>query len=408
MPGDMSMTVKDYNLLTKKLLSEGYTAKNHPDYAEVCRSAWGKELWQNIAGGFEYTVAYLSSMVFRTGCGLLVEGSRFTTGHLSYMGIEWIPENDNPVITCPYRKDTCSLRNPLLGGPEGGGLAKAFFCDCHRTDEPYSYERSLKKAVDEQDREIREKYNAYGEKVKGHMCYWHMYYNQWTGEWSQKYDPMVCAHNCQRVGGICDLTHKPVSRKRGNVFYDVKTSYIRRDGTLFDGEEVVSIKKGIRLFETGKSITICEQVAANKKCREELCEKIRHRYIHENILYGLKAEVMNIHAQQRESRDLMQDLEDISAGIEIVHASDVARNQKEEKKQRRQQAQENRVRKLEKKILEIGYSALEEYSLDRVHADKWLGAERIEELEKMRQERLRQEKEKPVQMSLSDLPGWGT
>lgn len=114
--------------------------------------------------------------------------------------------------------------------------------------------------------------------------------------------------------------------------------------------------------------------------------------------------MLNIRAEQRESRDLMQDLQDIRDGIEVTHASDVQKNQKEEKKRRRQQAQEKRKKKLEKKLLEVGYYNLEEYSLDRIHADKWLGEERIEELEQMREQKMKEEQNLPVQISLFDFP----
>ncbi len=400
MPGDIDMR-KEYNLLTKRLLSEGYTKDKHPDYVEVCKSAWGKELWQNLAGGFKYTREYLSKMVFKTGCGLLVKGIRFATGSLSYMGIDWIPENNNPVIACPYRKKNCNLRNSVLGGMDGGTV-RMLKCDCRQTNEPYSYEQSIDKIHDDENREIRRKYDAFSERVKGHVCYWHMRYNDCTGEWQQRYDPLECAKMCQNVGGVCSLTHKPVSRKRGNVFYDVRTSHIRRDGTLFDGEEVIRIEKGIRLFDTGKSMTICEQ--AEKRCKEHIYSREKDRYHAEIFLYGWRVEVLNIRAEQRESRDLMQDLQDIRDGIKVTHASDVQKNQKEEKKRRRQQAQEKRKKKLEKKLLEVGYYNLEEYSLDRIHADKWLGEERIEELEQMREQKMKEEQNLPVQISLFDFP----
>lgn len=400
MPRDIDMR-KEYNLLTKHLLEEGYTKDRHPDYVKVCQSAWGKELWQNSAGGFEYTGEHLSKMVFKTGCGLLVKGNRFTVGRMSYMGIDWIPENNNPVITCPYRKDGCDLRNPVLGGMEGS-VVKILQCDCRQTNEPYSYERSIDKIRDDENREIRRKYDAFSERVKGHVCYWQMRYNYCTGEWQQRYDPLECSRMCQNIGGVCSLTHRPVSRKRGNVFYDVRTSYIRRDGTLFDGEKVVRIEKGLRLFDTGKSMTICEQ--AERRCKEHIYSLVKNRYHAEILLYGLKVEVLNIRAEQRESRDLMQDLQDIKDGIEVIHASDMQNIQKEEKKKRRQQMKEKRIKKLEKKLLEVGYYNLEEYSLDRIHADKWLGTERIEELEQMREQKMNEEKNLPVQISLFDFP----
>lgn len=390
----------EYNLLTQRLLAEGYTAENYPDYVRLPGGCWGKEPLRNIYGGFEYTYQYRSQMVFKTKCGLLVKGSSFI-GSMSYMGILWIPENDNPVVNCPYRKDSCDLRNPVLGGVHGGGLLKLFQCDCHQTDEPYDYEKSIDKVRDDENGKKRRKYEAFVKSRNGHVCQWHAYYNEWTREWSHDYDPMVCSKYCLNIGKTCDFTNLPISRKKGNVFYDVKISYIRNDGTLFDGEEVVKIQKGVRLFETAKSMTICE--AAVRKCRQEIVDKAKNKWDREIFLYGWKVEVLNIRAEYRESRDLMQDLEDIRNGIQIVHASDLDRQEKEEKKERRLQAQQKKIERLEKKILDVGYHSLEEYSIDKIHADKWLGEERIVELEVLRKRRLKEEQENPVQLSLFDM-----
>ncbi len=385
---------KEYNLLTQRLMAEGYTAENHPDYVKVCSSAWGKELWQNLAGGFEYTREHLNGLVFRTGCGLLVKGSRFTTGSLTCMGRDWIPENNSPVITCPYRREGCGLRDPVLNG-----IDRYHYCDCVLTDEPYCYESSLDKALDEKERLQRQKYDAYVKKAGGHVCHWHMRYIERTGEWEQHYDPMTCARECQNVGGICRLTHEPVSGRRGNVFYDVRISYIRNDGTLFDGDEVVRMEKGKRLFETGKSVTICRQVA--EKCVKEIIDRERDRHSRGIFLQGWKVEVLNIRVEQRESRDLLQDLEDIRNGVEVIHASDQEKRQKAEKKERRQQAKEKRVAAIERKILGKGYEDLE--GPEKIRADRMLGPDRIRELEDIRKENLRKEQEKPVQLSIFDM-----
>lgn len=392
---------KKYNLLTKRLLAVGYNAEHYPGHVKVCGSAWGKELWENGRHGFEYTLEYLETMTFRTGCGMLLKGSAFSSGYLTYAGIEWIPENDNPVITCPYRKDSCGLRNPILGGPKGGGISEMLFCDCHQTDEPYNYENSLDKAREDEKQRKKREYEEFSEKVQGHVCHWHMYYNDRKRKWVQHYNPLICAKNCQRAGGICDLTHKLVSGKRGNVFYDIKTSYVRHDGTLFDGEEIVSIEKGIRLFDTAKSMTICE--AAAKRCKGEIRRRAEDRYHKEIYLYGWKVEILNIRAERRESRDLMQDLKDIRDGIQVTHASDLAKKVDEQKKQHRAEAAQKKIERLEKKILEVGYQNMEPYSLDRVHADKWLGEERINELEEIRKQKLIEEQEKPVQLSVFDM-----
>lgn len=323
--------MREYNLLTQRLLAQGYTAENYPDYVRLPSGCYGKDPLQNLNDGFEYTAAYRNQMVFKTGCGLLVKGSCFT-GSMGYMGITWIPENDNPVICCPYRKDSCGKRNPILGGPMGGGTAKLFQCDCHQTSESYVYEKSIEKVRDDESREIKQKYDKFVKSKNGHVCHWHARYNYWTGEWSQNYDPMTCARMCTNTGKTCDLTHKPVSKKNGNVFYDVKVSYIRHDGTLFDGQEVVKINKGVRLFETAKSMTICEAMAKRKQEIQKKEEMKRHAEI---LLRGWKVEVLNIRAEQRESRDLMQDLQDIQEGIQITHASDLDKFAKEAKKERR-------------------------------------------------------------------------
>ena len=163
----------------------------------------------------------------------------------------------------------------------------------------------------------------------------------------------------------------------------------------------MKINKGIRLFKTAKSMTICE--AAVRKCRQKIIDKTKRKWHREIFVSGWKVEVLNIRAEYRESRDLMQDLEDIRNGIQIVHASDLERQKKEEKKERRQQTKQKKIERLEKKLLDVGYYNLEEYSLDKIHADKWLGEERIAELEELRERRLKEEQEKPVQLSLFDM-----
>lgn len=393
---------RELNLLTQRLLTEGYTEDDHPDYVRVCRSGWGKELWENLAHGFEYTPEYLKTLVFKTGCGLLVKGAVFLTGSMSYMGVNWIPENDNPTITCPYRKDGCKLRNPILSSPNGGGLCKILFCDCHRTEESYCYENSVDKIRDDYDAEKKRKYDVFSERRNGHICHWHMYYSDWNGEWKLRYDPMECARRCLNVGRTCDLTHKPISKKKANIFYDRKITRIRRDGTLFDGEEMISIEKGIRFFDISKSVTICEEVL--KRCKKDLIDHGGQKYKREMFCdKSIKLEILNLREEQRESRDLIQDLEDIRAGIRIYHASDLKKEAAQAKRDRRTHRQQMRIQKLEKKLLEVGYEALEDYSLDKIHADKWLGTVRLQELEQIRQKRLEEKEKEPVQLSLFDM-----
>ena len=79
------------------------------------------------------------------------------------------------------------------------------------------------------------------------------------------------------------------------------------------------------------------------------------------------------------------------------------KEKKAKKKEKRQAAQQKRVARLEKRLISMGYENLEPHSLDKVHADKWLGSERIAELEAIRQENIRKEANMLVQGSILDL-----
>ena len=115
--------------------------------------------------------------------------------------------------------------------------------------------------------------------------------------------------------------------------------------------------------------------------------------------------MLDIRAERRESRDLVQDLEDIRSGIQVVHASDMEKLEENAKKERREKTQEAAIKRLEKKLLKEGYGSLKEFSLDKRHANRWLGEERIAQLEQKRQEMEKEEREQPVQISLSGLGG---
>ena len=113
-------------------------------------------------------------------------------------------------------------------------------------------------------------------------------------------------------------------------------------------------------------------------------------------------EFLNIRAESRPSRDLIQDLEDLKNGIFISYDEEGEKQKKQRKRERREKAAKKKVERLEKKIIETGYENLEPFSLDKIHADKWLDRERIEELENIRQQKIKEEQEKPVQLSIFD------
>ena len=372
----------EYNKLTQRLLAEGYTAENFPrDKVHIPSGCCAKDKnpLDNIYGGFEYNQIYRDSFIYKTGCGVHVIGRNV----LSSMGFaceEWCHENDNPVVRCPYGKQNCTMNDKRLYG--------MCWCVCHKVGEPYNYEHSFEKAEKEKKKEKARKYKEYSEAHNGRVCHIHMIYNEHIREWNMIYEPRLCAKMCPSQNGYCPILGRELSKKRGNVYYDLKRSSVvkQQEPSLFGADSWTHIEKGIRFFSKPCSLDICE--AFVKMQSEEI---LRHYMINHSSDFmfdkNLKVEILNIRAEARPSRDLMQDLQDIKNGITIAHASDVEKREKERKKEKRNQTRLKKIEKLEKKLLEVGYENLEPHSLDRVHADKWLKKERIEELEQIRRQK---------------------
>lgn len=400
---------KEYNELTKTLLAAGYDAEIYPK--EMVRIASHscfdrQDPLNNFYGGFEYSRAYTHSLIYQTGCELFVLGQNVLSG-LSCNGKEWSLENFNPVIRCPYDKPDCPNNDPLLHGTEGGGLCIQCWCSCHPTDVPYDYENSFEKAEHERQAEKNKKYKEYSDAHNGRICPNHMYYDERTREWSLRYDPGDCAQI--KCSGFCPILAKELDRKKGNIFYDVKITARRYDldGTIFEGQIDTTITKGIRKFNHPVSMDICRNYI--KLCKEDLIQKVMLNDYHSELFFAkqydrlFQVEVLNIRAESRESRDLIQDMEDIRNGIKIQHASDKDKRIKAEKKEKRNKSRQAKLQQLEKKLLTIGYANLEPHSLDRIHADKWLGEQRIHELEQLRLQQLLEKTKAPQQLAISDF-----
>ena len=87
-------------------------------------------------------------------------------------------------------------------------------------------------------------------------------------------------------------------------------------------------------------------------------------------------EVLNLRYERRESRDLLQDLRDVAAGIAVVHEADLKKAQKEAKHSRRIASQLSREEHFRKLIRTNGYGNLS--ASDRRRAEKHLSEEEIE------------------------------
>lgn len=400
--------MEKYNNLTRRLLDEGYTAENYPKdkvhIAGGCYSENGNPL-DNIYGGFEYNRIYCDAFTYKTGCGMHVVGKNVINS-MGFCGEEWCHENDNPVIRCPYDKPNCPMNDERLNGMFGSGTCIQCFCVCHKTEDPYDYEHSFEKAEKERQEEKERKYQEYSNAHNGRICSRHMIYNERTREWHMNYEPYSCAKMCYSQNGYCPVLGRELSKKRGNVYYDLKTSGTVKQQeaqcSMFDGEQWTHIEKGMRVFDKPCSMDICE--AFVKVQSDEILHNYEVNHSTEYIFdKSFKAEILNIRAESKPSRDLIQDLQDIKDGITIVHASDSEKRMKQQKKERRKLAQQKKIAKLEKVLIDVGYENLEPYSMNRVHADKWLDPERLEALEQLRQQKIKEEQEKPVQLSLFDM-----
>lgn len=396
-----------YNRLTEKLLADGYTAENYPK--NMVHIANGninrKDPLANIYGGFEYNRTYMDTLVFKTGCGMYVWG-REAMGGMSYAGENWSHENNNPVIRCPYDKAECQENDPRLHGTAGGGYCIQCWCACHRTDEPYDYENSFKKRDKEREDEREWKYHEFVKRHHGRMCRQHAIYDERVREWRMRYEPRLCGETCFSRDGFCPILNKQLDKKKGNVYYELKTSgkkrYAGNQINMFEGEEWTVIEKGLKVFKKPVSLDICK---AFVKVQSDSILKNWELNHHSALWFdkSLRAEVLNIRAEARESRDLMQDLQEIQAGCIVTHASDAAKRKAEETKEKREQSKKKKIEKLKKKLLTIGYQNLPKGSIDREHADKWLDPEQREELERMRQEKMKEEQDEPVQLTLFDM-----
>lgn len=391
---------KEYNLLTRRLLEMGYSADHYPDYVCLEREGqWNKEdPLDNFRGGFVFQRQWVCERTYKTPCGLQCKGRHCYTGSMFYRGIDWTVENDMPTITCPYWKKDCKLKHEYLQAEDDSSVIR-FTCNVHMSDEEYRYEGSVEQILKMHDDEIEQKRIEFSLQRHGRVCYAQMNYDHDKQEWRMKYDPGECASI--RCMGECGILGRQLDKTKGNVYYDLKITKSKsgHNGAADDSQTYTEVTKGKRVFERQVSMDICRNYV--KLCSNELVQQI-HLAHHSDLFFAehygrpFSLEVLNIRAEQRESRDLLQDLQDIQAGIQVTHASDQKRQLAEEKRERRRKVQEKKIAKLEKKILETGYDNLEANSLDRIHADKWLGSERIAELEEERQRTKAEEAEEPV------------
>lgn len=360
--------MKEVNELTRRLLAEGWKPEDTPP---------GTRPYQDYYGGWTYTGEAIRSMVWETPCGLLAEGKHFLNGHMSYRGVDWRPENGNPVLTCPiFPSAPCPLRDTLLSSEKHDLHSDdvIYECACHQTKRPYTYEGSVDEAHDRIWREAGELWEIFKASHRGRVCRYQSRYGRTTKKWTAFYNPRECTHmGCS----YCSVLAKELDTRRGNVFYDLRKSWTVKGTGLFPDQRKTMVEKGCKLLDRTASLTICEAIV--KYGRREVERGIKLEYHHELFFdKSLEIEVINLRAARVDARDIAQDLQDIANGIEVIHEADKLKTAREQKRARRAAAKERRIRKVETMILTHGWDDLE--AVWKRRAEKLLDDDRISEL----------------------------
>ena len=204
----------EQNQLTRDLYAAGYTREDHPSFVY-----WSD--WQN----FGYLFEALLKFTWETPCGLLVDGKSdlgrgLACSDASFQGIDYCPENDNPLLRCPYEHKDCP--HSIRGFPVP-------LCPCHTTGKRYSFEQSVEKVeIERSERQHRQ----YTEITGGVYCACVVGCNGYEGGRVEvKYDVEQCIR-CRCQNPVCVIRKQKRDLSRANIFYDVRRTWITRIGFL--------------------------------------------------------------------------------------------------------------------------------------------------------------------------------
>ena len=218
----------EQNQLTRDLYAAGYTREDHPSFVY-----WSD--WQN----FGYLFEALLKFTWETPCGLLVDGKSDLGRGLaccdaSFQGIDYCPENDNPLLRCPHERKDCP--HSISGFPVP-------LCPCHTTGKRYSFEQSVEKV--EMERSERQ-HRQYMEITGGTYCACLVGGNGYDGGRVEvQYDVEQCIR-CRCQNPVCVIRKQERDLSRANIFYDVRRTWVTRIGFL--EEKKVQVTKGERVF----------------------------------------------------------------------------------------------------------------------------------------------------------------
>lgn len=348
--------MSEYNLLTQKLLAEGYTVTNHPDNVRVAGGGFSRtDVLENLSGGFVFTPKARWERVYETPCGLQILGENVFSMH--WYGVAWCHENDNPVFHCPYSYPVCSC---CKSRPEPFSLYRNNrFCSAHLSLQPYHEENSVERAEKEQE-DRKEQLRLEFLRTHERSCPHQLKYDEWKECWEMKYNPDTCITlgTCT----YCDVLKEDLGKAKGNIYYDIELEgrNYGKDGTIFEGERFHVVHKGYQYFGKPVNLKLAERFL--KVNKEPMMLSIRSNTLGRLIgnLTAYQAEkgeidlhwkFTNFRVVKKDVRDLEQDLADIAAGIRISHVIDEKKLAKQAKQKRLAKNAEAKVRRYRKLVL---------------------------------------------------------
>ena len=355
------------NDLTKRLYAEGWTREHHPGYVY-----WSD--WES----FGYQWDFALGLVWKTPCGLFVNGRSVAAADTSYDGVQYCPENGNPLLYCPYGRKDC----PHI--PEG--LRGRFpWCPCHLVDVPYDYENSAERAEHDRD---HKRHAQYMEITGGQYCACVVDCNGYDGGLVEvKYDVDQCIR-CHCRNEFCSIRKQTRNLKKVNIFYDIRRTYITRVGIIEDTR--TEITKGVKVFPHPIARTDAEIWLATKRAEHD---PIRNKHIitpqlhpedrrmeyfskHHRAWPGydyfeFHYEVENIRIEARETRDLLQDLRDVADGLTVVHDSDLKAAAKVRKRDAKTDRAEAKERRRRNKAIALFYERGNDPKLQAISVRLW-------------------------------------